>query len=275
MRIITAVVLGVLMWSSASAALIDDINALRARGCNGHPGVSAKLLPSRELDAVAKEWSRGGRLREALARTGYRAINSASMRIEGAPDKSALLRALADNYCDTLTNPLFTTAGIAQKAKDVHIVVALPFVAPAVRDSQAVSEQVLALVNAARAQPRKCGNTRFAAVPPLSLSAMLNRTALIHAQDMAANDFFEHQGSDGSTVAVRATRVGYVWRNIGENIAAGPATAEVAVKGWLDSPGHCANIMAPAFKEMGVAFATNTKGATWIYWAQVFGTRRQ
>ena len=53
---------------------------------------------------------------------------------------------------------------------------------------------------------------------------MLDRTALIHAQDMAKKNFFEHQGSDGSTVAARATKVGYDWRSIGENIAAGPTT---------------------------------------------------
>ncbi len=72
-----------------------------------------------------------------------------------------------------------------------------------------VSQQVLSLVNAARGKARKCGRTAFNAAPPLTLSAMLNRAALIHSQDMAKKNFFEHAGSDGSQPGDRAKRVGY------------------------------------------------------------------
>lgn len=258
---------------SVSASLLDDVNELRVKGCGSRTALTP-LQPSRDLDAVAKAWSEGGRLRDALERTNYRALNSASMRIEGAPNRRAMLAALARNYCETLTNPEFTTIGIAQKSKDVHIVVALPFAAPNIRDTSAIAAQVLVLVNEARRQSRKCGSKSYAAAAPLTMSALLNRTALIHAQDMAKHDFFEHQGSDGSTVATRATKVGYVWRSIAENIAAGPTTAEIVVKGWLNSPGHCANIMGPSFTEMGIAFATNPKSDAGIYWAQVLGSSR-
>ena len=67
----------------------------------------------------------------------------------------------------------------------------------------------------------------------MMLSAMLNRAALIHSQDMAKNDFFEHEGSDGSKVGDRASRVGYRWRAVAENIAIGAETAEIVVEGWL------------------------------------------
>ena len=265
--------LGAFACSTASASLVDDINKLRRKGCDGR-SIDTPLQPSRELNAVAVEWSRGGRLRDALARTGYRAQNSASMRIEGAPNNSAMLRALVDNYCETLTDPSFTTIGVTQRAGGVHIVVALPFTAPAVGDSAAVASRALVLINEARARPRKCGATSFPAVPPLKASALLARAALIHAQDMASHDFFEHEGSDRSTPAVRATRVGYEWRSVGENIAAGSTTAEQVVDGWLKSPGHCANIMSDRFTEMGIAFATNPKSDAGIYWSQVFGKPR-
>jgi uncharacterized protein YkwD len=270
------VLLSCLLFSGvASANLVDDVNTLRAKGCRDHAGVKTKLKPSRELDAVAEEWSRGGRLRDALKRANYQAVNSASMHIEGAPTRDSLMDALLSNYCETLTNTAFTSIGIAQKAKHVYVVVALPFTAPGVRESQKISEQALALVNKARAQPRKCGSKSFAAAPPVQLSAALNRAALIQAQDMAQHNFFEHEGSDGSTVADRATRAGYQWRSIGENIAAGPTTAEAVVQGWIDSPGHCANIMDPAYAEMGIAYATEPKSQAWIYWSQVFGKRRK
>jgi uncharacterized protein YkwD len=72
----------------------------------------------------------------------------------------------------------------------------------------------------------------------------------------------------------RATQAGYPWRSIGENIAAGQMTADAAVQGWIKSPGHCANIMSPAYSEMGAAFVVNRQSSAGIYWAQVFGAAR-
>jgi uncharacterized protein YkwD len=61
---------------------------------------------------------------------------------------------------------------------------------------------------------------------------------------------------------------------VGENLAAGQTTAAQAVQGWLDSPGHCANLMQPGFTQMGLAFAVNLQSPQGIYWAQVLGTPR-
>ena len=68
-------------------------------------------------------------------------------------------------------------------------------------------------------------------------------------------------------------RAGYQPRLTGENIAFGPESAEEAVAGWLDSPGHCANIMDPRFQHIGVALATG-RGRGRIYWVQEFGAPR-
>jgi uncharacterized protein YkwD len=78
----------------------------------------------------------------------------------------------------------------------------------------------------------------------------------------------DHAGSDGSTPAMRATRAGYAWRTVGENVATGQSTPEQVVAEWLDSPRHCSNIMDADFTQMGVAFAASASG---VYWAQVFG----
>lgn len=258
----------------ALADIGDDLNEIRRNGCGNRPGVSQPLRASKGLDAVAREWSKGGRLRDAIARSDYRATQSASMQVEGSSDRKAILDVLRSNYCDTLTDATFKEIGVFQKRDGVWIVVAAPFVTPAMKDSAQVSQNVLALVNAARAKPRKCGRTQFSAVAPLTLSAMLNRTALVHSQDMAKNNFFEHRGSDGSTVGIRATRVGYKWRTVGENIAIGAETADAVVQGWLNSPGHCGNIMSPAFTEMGIAFVVDRKSDAGIYWTQVFATPR-
>ena len=129
--------------------------------------------------------------------------------------------------------------------------------------------RVLELVNAARAEPRRCGWKRFGAASPLAHSSVLERIAFAHAADMAARGRMEHAGADGSTSAERATRAGYRWLRIAENVAAGQPTPDAAVASWLESAGHCANLMDPAYTEMGAGFAAGEGGP---YWAQVFGT---
>ena len=128
-------------------------------------------------------------------------------------------------------------------------------------------------MNAARSAPRLCGSRLFAAAGPLALNPALTQAAQAHSRDMATQRYFSHQARDGSYVAERATRAGYAWRWIGENIASGVNTAEEAVAGWLESPGHCANIMNPAFTEMGVAYSLNTERRM-MYWTQVIGAAR-
>jgi uncharacterized protein YkwD len=137
----------------------------------------------------------------------------------------------------------------------------------------AVRSRVVELVNVARSRGRTCGSERFAAAPPLSVSSLLNDAAAGHARDMARNKFFEHRGSDGSQPRDRVLRTGYKSRLTGENIAFGPESAEEVAAGWLDSPGHCANIMDPRFRDIGVGLASGKKRGQ-IYWVQNFGAPR-
>jgi uncharacterized protein YkwD len=250
------------------------VNGLRGRGCPGSQGTVTKLEPTRALDAVAKAWSAGGRLREALEQTGYRAVNSSSMRVSGAANDQAIIGILAEHYCGIVTNGAFTEIGVARRGRDAWLVVATPLNFPSAKDANAVARAVLAFVNEARATPRRCGRTSFKATAPVTLSTTLNKAALAHAQDMARNEHFEHHGTDGSSPADRATRAGYRWAHVAENIAAGAPDAQSVVDGWLQSPGHCVNIMSPQYREMGIAFALNPQSAAGIYWAQTFATAR-
>lgn len=275
-RIASAVFALTCAWIAvpALAGIADDLNEIRRKGCDGKPGVSRPLRPDRALDGVAREWSKGGRLRDALSRSNYRATNSASMQIVGAPNREAILDALMENYCATIVDASFTVVGVYQRRNAAWVVVAKPFAPPAIKESARVGQRVLALVNEARAQARKCGRSNFDAVPPLTLSAVLSQAALIHSQDMLRNNLFQHVGSDGSKVADRVTRVGYQWRTVGENIAVGAETPEAVMQGWLNSPGHCANLMSPGFTEMGVAFSVDPRSEAGIYWTQVLATPR-
>jgi len=123
-------------------------------------------------------------------------------------------------------------------------------------------EKLLDLVNRARQEGRYCGDVYYPPAPPVVWNDLLELAAQIHSDDMNEHDFFSHIGSDGSDPGERLLRVGYKWKTYGENIAKGYSSEEEVIEGWLESPGHCANIMDPDFEEMGVA----TSGK---YWTQV------
>jgi uncharacterized protein YkwD len=144
----------------------------------------------------------------------------------------------------------------------------------ALATTPAVESRALALVNAARARGTRCGAQSFAPAPPLTLSGTLADVALGHASDMAQHDYFEHQDLTGHSPADRVRAAGYHEKLVGENIAYGPQTVEEVVKGWLDSPGHCENIMDPRFAEMGVALATGHAARKGLFWVQLLAEPR-
>ncbi len=131
--------------------------------------------------------------------------------------------------------------------------------------------RVLELVNEARATARYCGNEWYPATGELAWNDRLEQAALRHSVDLATHDIFSHTGSDGSSASQRADDAGYQWRRVGENIAAGRNTAEGSINAWLESPGHCQNIMQPGYTEMGLACDFNASSTYRSYWTQVLG----
>jgi uncharacterized protein YkwD len=105
-------------------------------------------------------------------------------------------------------------------------------------------------------------------------NALLDHVALGHASDMARHSYFDHQARDGSRAGERVTRGGYRWRAVGENIAAGQPTPELAMKSWLDSPGHCETLMAAQYTEMGISYAVDLSSKSVVYWVQLFAAPR-
>jgi len=132
-----------------------------------------------------------------------------------------------------------------------------------------MQSRLLYLINNARAQARSCGNTQFAATTALVWNNVLAVAASKHSADMAEHNFFSHTGSNGSSASQRVTLEGYSWFTVGENIAAGRDTAEQTVNDWLASPGHCRNIMNPAFTEVAVSCVENDSSDYRRYWTNV------
>ncbi len=107
---------------------------------------------------------------------------------------------------------------------------------------------------------------------PVTWCPALARSATAHSQDMAAENYFEHESLDGREVADRAKSQGYDFQTVGENIAVGQRDVAEVMQGWMDSPGHRENIMKPDYTHLGSGVATGDfKGQQSIYWTQNFG----
>lgn len=256
---------------ACAADVAGAVNSVRVRGCDARPGGAAALRASAALDAVAQQLAAGAPLGVALQRANYHAVTSFSASVAGVAADADVARVFTQQFCQQSTNPAFREIGTARRGEELWIALAEPFSPPARRDAAAISQRVLQLANAARAQPRRCGLKAFAAAPPLALNATLGRAASAYAQELASHAYMDHTGRDGSSPAQRVTRSGYHWRATGENLASGVMTPEEVLAGWLGSPDHCANLMDPAFSEMGVGFGVNPRDERGVYWALEFG----
>lgn len=129
--------------------------------------------------------------------------------------------------------------------------------------------EVVRLTNEARKIARQCGETSHNAVGPLQINAQLNLAAQGHSEDMYRRNFFEHENPDKESPTDRMRAAGYNGRTTGENIAMGQPTPKAVVDAWLNSPGHCRNIMNGSYTEIGIGFfKTGNKGP---WWTQNFG----
>ena len=126
----------------------------------------------------------------------------------------------------------------------------------------AIQQQILDLTNAERAKAN-CG--------ALTLQPALNAAADAHSEDMAANDYFSHTSQNGASPSDRARAAGYNG-GVGENIAAGYPDAASVMNGWMNSPGHRANILNCRYQHLGVGYAVSgSDRRSTIYWTQNFG----
>lgn len=263
---------------AATDPLLSAARDLRSRGCEGRPGITTELSRDRALDGVARRWAANrGDLADAFAAQRVRVRESASVAMRGRSRPAAdVAAALARNLCGELTDPRWTRIGWHADREGTWVVVAVPSAPPGPRDRAAVAREVLDHANAVRARGARCGGETFGPAPPLTLDERLAKAAHVHAEEMARFGFLAHEGRDGSTPAVRARRAGYEWSAVGENLAAGPETAEEVVRGWEASPPHCRNLVDPAFTQMGVAWAASprpTGHGTW--WAMVLARPRR
>lgn len=115
-----------------------------------------------------------------------------------------------------------------------------------------------------------------AGLPLLALNPTLIRMADVKAIDMKDKEYFAHVSPSGVGVSSLANSVGYAYLLVGENLALGNFKNDAAlVTGWMNSPGHRANILKPQFTEIGVAVIEGTHEGQRVWYAvQEFGLPR-
>jgi uncharacterized protein YkwD len=108
----------------------------------------------------------------------------------------------------------------------------------------------------------------------LRMEPRLSRAAQLQAEQMARTGRLDHVLADAQYPRPedRLAAAGYPWQAYAENLAFGYSDARTAVEGWMNSPGHRANIVGTAYTEIGAGHAFDASGRP--YYAEVFGRPR-
>lgn len=122
--------------------------------------------------------------------------------------------------------------------------------------TQAIDGAVVCLVNLQRSQH---------GLPALHEQSQLDASAQSWTDHMVSSGDFTH----GTDFAARIAASGYAFQSAGEDIASGYRTPLGVVNAWMASTGHCQNILAPIFNDIGAGADPHpvagvaSGGATW------------
>lgn len=88
---------------------------------------------------------------------------------------------------------------------------------------------------------------------PLALNSRLSAAALQHSTEMVRYGYFRHDSLDGTSFATRMKRY-YGSAAAGENLlwSVPDIRAAEALRLWMASPAHRAEILAPRWREIGI-----------------------
>jgi uncharacterized protein YkwD len=228
------------MGRVVSTAVAAVIGALGVAGCGGAAESAAVRVAAAPVAAEsAAVEPTDGRLGDATLQRAGAPLRRLSRG--GRPD----LRARGDS-------PRRDGVGTGAACPDADA-------APRAETLPALRDATLCLLNGERADH---------GLAPLSPDERLASAATAYAHDLVAGSYFSHTGRDGSGVADRIERSGYLPRDagwvLGENLAwgtGGLATPGAIMQAWMNSPGHRENILNPGFREIGVGVVPGNPAA--------------
>ncbi len=151
----------------------------------------------------------------------------------------------------------------------------IPFVARAQEVLQDI-EEVIHMINEIRSEGCNCGETYYPPADALVWSEDLAKAADLHVRDMIVNGYFAHRSPDNKSPFSRVADITDSFTDIRENIARGQTSDIEVILSWMDSPGHCANMMQPQTTHVGLAVRTgeeveNSHGTAAPYWTMKLG----
>jgi uncharacterized YkwD family protein/spore coat assembly protein SafA len=124
---------------------------------------------------------------------------------------------------------------------------------------KSLENQVIVLVNKERAKR---------GLQTLTQNWQLSRVARYKSQDMINKNYFSHTSPTYGSPFVMMEHFGIRFSAAGENIAMGQPTPQSVMTAWMNSPGHRSNILSPAYTQIGVGAAKDSRGV--LYWTQQF-----
>ncbi len=113
-----------------------------------------------------------------------------------------------------------------------------------------------------------------AGLPALVENEKLNQAAMLKAENMVQNQYFNHTSPSGVTPWYWFSQAGYNYKYAGENLAVGFFESEEVYQAWLNSPTHKENIINPNYKEIGTAVLKGFGDGNAIIVVQLFGTQK-
>jgi uncharacterized protein YkwD len=139
---------------------------------------------------------------------------------------------------------------------------------PCLDDAQ--MQKAVEQLNALRRQSAPCAAIG-AAMQHLSWESKLAASAHEQAVDLAMQDRLSHTDSRNRGFGVRLRSSGYAAAGAGENLAAGQTDIEDTLQAWLASPSHCANLMQPEYRDVGLACVQRRGSRYERFWVAHFG----
>lgn len=128
----------------------------------------------------------------------------------------------------------------------------------------AYERQIFDMTNAFRAKN---------GLPALEWNDPAAEAARAHSADMAERGYFDHVTPDGRSPGDRLKAAGLDgYAAYAENIAAGQDSAFTAFNGWINSPGHRANILGEGLETLGVGVVYDADSDYGWYYTQNFYT---
>ncbi len=180
-------------------------------------------------------------------------VDTTPSKSGGGKPKTNTVEKTESTAPDTKTDTAATTGVDAP----VETSISAPVITGSYNDGMA--SEVLTILNQRREE---------VGLSPLSLSGTLSAAARTRAVEITES--FSHTRPNGASPSSAVLEAGGTYSVMGENIAAGQASASSVMEAWMASPSHAANILDGSYGQVGIACYVDSAHPYKYYWVQIF-----